>query len=62
MINVLKIRTELGWTREKLADKLGVSYFTIQNWELGHNEPSPMAIRIIQDLLKKQVEEVPDGT
>jgi len=55
MIDILEIRKKLGWSREKLASEMGVSYFTIQNWELGQNHPSPLAENRIKDILKKEL-------
>lgn len=39
-INVKEIRIELGYSQEKLAEKLGVSVRTIQNWESGTKIPT----------------------
>lgn len=42
-MEIKEFREKLGWTREKLASELGVSFFTVQKWELGVTNPSPLA-------------------
>ena len=51
MIVILELRKKLGWSREKMASELGVSFFTIQKWELGDTKPSPLAQEKIDALL-----------
>lgn len=38
MNRLKKLRKEVGLSRGELAEKVGVSYRTIQSWELGTNE------------------------
>ena len=40
-----------GWTQEQLARDLGVSLNTVQRWELGKNQPSPLALEKLQTIL-----------
>jgi transcriptional regulator with XRE-family HTH domain len=40
-----------GWTQEQLARDLGVSLNTVQRWELGKNQPSPLALEKLQTTL-----------
>lgn len=49
---VRALRKSLGITQEKLAQKLGVSFPTINRWENGRSKPSPLALKQIEDLLK----------
>lgn len=49
---ILKLRQTLGLTQEKLAQKLGVSFPTINRWENGRSKPSPLAMKQIKDLLQ----------
>lgn len=48
---VRDLRSRLGLTQEKLAARLGVTYPTINRWENGRANPSPLALRQIEDLL-----------
>lgn len=52
-MTIKELREKLGWSREKMASELGVSYFSLQNWELGNNQPSPMARRRIEEITEK---------
>ena len=40
-----------GWTQEKLARELGISLNTVQRWEAGKNQPSPLALEKLQRVL-----------
>lgn len=46
-----QLRTCLGLTQEKLAARLGVTFPTINRWENGRANPSPLALKQIEDLL-----------
>ncbi|MBD0269600.1 MAG: helix-turn-helix transcriptional regulator [Cyanobacteria bacterium Co-bin8] len=46
------LRQHLNLSQEKFAAKLGVSFKTVNRWEKGHTEPSPMALKLIEDLLE----------
>jgi putative transcriptional regulator len=48
---VRQLRTRLGLTQEKLAARLGVTFPTINRWENGRANPSPLALKQIEDLL-----------
>ncbi|MGH2376190.1 MAG: helix-turn-helix domain-containing protein [bacterium] len=48
--DVKALRKRLGWSQERLARQLGVSFSTISRWERGHGEPSPMAEKLLQEL------------
>ena len=45
------LRLELGLTQEQFAAQLGVVYPTVNRWENGHAQPSPMALRLIEQQL-----------
>lgn len=49
---VRHLRQHLNLSQEKLAAKLGVSFKTVNRWEKGHSLPSPMALKLIEELLK----------
>jgi len=47
---IKKIREELGWTKQELADYLGVSCRSIYRWEAGDVQPSKLALKQIRQL------------
>jgi len=49
-------RTIKGWTQEQLARNLGVSWNTVQRWESGKTQPSPLARAKLQELLEDVLE------
>jgi len=48
---IRELRDRTGLTQEKFAAKLGVTFPTINRWENGRANPSPLAIQKIEDLL-----------
>lgn len=50
--NLQQLRTEKGWTRKNLADKLAVSVKTIQAWEQGFRVPRPSTLSMLDKLFK----------
>lgn len=53
-MEIKQIRQRLGLTQEKLAQRLGVSCYTVRRWEAGRVRPSPLAQKAIDDLLKEE--------
>jgi putative transcriptional regulator len=51
LVHELRQLTEL--TQVQLAEVLGVAYGTINRWENGHIQPSPLALRQIQTLVNE---------
>lgn len=49
-------RSKKGWTQEQLARTLGVSLNTVQRWELGKTQPSPLAKEKLRTVLKDVME------
>lgn len=47
--NLKRIRTERNLTQEQLANLIGVSKFSIQNYEQGKREPS---LELLESLVK----------
>lgn len=47
------MRERLGLTQEKLAARLGVAFPTVNRWENGHTQPSPLALKQIEALLSE---------
>ncbi len=47
---IKKIRLSLGWSQERLARELGVSFSTVNRWERGRTSPSPLAAKSLEKL------------
>lgn len=47
------IRERTGWTQEKLAQKVGVSFSTVNNWERGKRNPQPYLLKKLMELAEK---------
>ena len=45
------IRELIGLTQEQFAAYLGVTYGTVNRWENGRSQPSPIAMQLIQQKL-----------
>lgn len=43
-------RRSRGWTQEQLARNLGVTLHTVQRWESGRTQPSPLAMEKLRAL------------
>jgi DNA-binding transcriptional regulator YiaG len=50
------LREITGLSQEKFAAKIGVSFATVNRWEKGHSNPSPLAIEKVQGMLKRMSE------
>jgi putative transcriptional regulator len=50
---VRELRQRLELSQEQLAAQLGVSYLTVSRWENGHTNPSPMAQKLLENLVQK---------
>lgn len=53
MTDVKALREQLGITRAKFADAMGVSAALIQSWELGRRTPNEQS-QIMLELLKQK--------
>lgn len=51
--DIKRIRLMLGWSQERLARELGVSFCTVNRWERDKTTPSPMALRVLRRLKDK---------
>ncbi len=47
------LRHELELTQQQLSVELGVVTPTVNRWENGHSQPSPMALKLIEAKLKE---------
>jgi ribosome-binding protein aMBF1 (putative translation factor) len=52
MIDVRQARDKLGFSQAELAEAVGVTTRTIQNWEAGISSPKPLQAKAIERLLK----------
>lgn len=48
---IRELRQEIGLTQEKFAALLGVTWLTVNRWENGRTQPSPLAIKQIEEIL-----------
>jgi len=53
-----KWRENMGLGRAEVADELGVSYASVQNWESGNTTPRGQNRRKVQELMQKSTEEL----
>lgn len=53
-MNIKELRKQLQLTQEGLARKLGVSWSTVNRWERGLGEPSPLAREKLENLKSKK--------
>ncbi len=49
---IKQIRKQLGWSQERLARELGLSFSTISRWERGESKPSPAAERLLNQSVR----------
>jgi len=47
---VKRIRKKLGLTQEQLAQRIGVTFSTINQWENGHRTPLPFLMKRLHEL------------
>jgi putative transcriptional regulator len=50
---IRSLRHELNLTQQQLSVELGVVTPTVNRWENGHSQPSPMALKLIGAKLKE---------
>ena len=50
--DIRRIRHKLGWSQERLAQFLGVSWVSVNRWEAGKNEPKPETIDKLLELAR----------
>ncbi len=57
ILNLIReLRQQLHLSQKQFADKLGVSFKTVNRWENGHTLPSRLAIKLIEEMLWKMGE------
>lgn len=47
-VDVRGLRERMGLSREEMAGRLGVGLRTIERWEAGHADPSPMGMAALR--------------
>lgn len=47
------VRCLTGLSQEQFAKKIGVAFSTINRWENGHMQPSPLALKQIKTILSE---------
>jgi len=47
---IKELRIQLGLTQEQFAARVGVTFSTVNRWEAGRSQPSPLAWREIERL------------
>jgi len=47
---VKELRRRLGLTQEQFAQKIGVTYSTVNNWENGKRTPQPFLLRRLKEM------------
>jgi len=50
---IREIRERTGLSQEKFAAELGVTFPTVSRWEHGRAKPSPLALKQIENMLRK---------
>ena len=48
---IRELRQELRLTQEQFAAVLGVVFPTVNRWENGHSQPSPLALKQVEGML-----------
>lgn len=46
---VRSIRQKAGWTQERLAQEMGVSFSTVNCWERGKRKPLPFLLKRLME-------------
>jgi len=47
---IKRLRERMTLTQEQFAQKLGVSFSTVNQWENGHRRPQPYLLRRLQEM------------
>ena len=59
--NIKELRTQLGLSQQKLADKLGIPRPTIASWEQGISSPNSNMLARLKEVLNCSYEELIEG-
>ncbi len=50
---IKELRKRLGLTQEQFAQKVGVTFVTMNNWEKGHRRPHPFLLKKLLSMANK---------
>jgi putative transcriptional regulator len=53
---VRHLRQQLNLSQKQFAAKLAVSFKTVNRWENRHTLPSPLALKLIEEMLRQMEE------
>ncbi|MEH2451017.1 helix-turn-helix domain-containing protein [Nostoc sp.] len=53
---IRELRQQLNLSQKQFATRLGVSFKTVNRWQNGHTVPSRIALKLIQEMLRKMGE------
>lgn len=48
--DIKKLRAQLGWSQQRLADEIGVARNTVNRWEMGDRKISVMVQKLLGTL------------
>jgi transcriptional regulator with XRE-family HTH domain len=51
---IRNLRGKLGWSQEELARRVGVSLSSVQRWEKSGTQPSRLALRELERVLRRK--------
>jgi len=55
--DIRRIRLSLSMSQQRFAERLGVSITTVNRWERGRSNPSPLALTRLRRMQRKVVVE-----
>lgn len=53
---IRQLRQQLNLSQKQFAVRLGVSFKTVNRWENGHTVPSPLAQKLIEQMIRQMGE------
>ncbi|MBD2676581.1 MULTISPECIES: DNA-binding transcriptional regulator [Nostoc] len=53
---IRQLRQQLNLSQKQFAVRLGVSFKTVNRWENGHTVPSPLALKLIEQMIRQMGE------
>lgn len=59
---IAKHRTELGWTQQELAERIGISRVAVSHLESGDNVPGERTVTLLAGIFKLEPHELVEGT
>lgn len=62
--DLLRLRTALGWSQNRLAQEIGVNRSTVNKWETGQHPIPPIAEKLLAQLPRptsRRTSSVPHG-